>query len=465
MSTCFKNRSLFALRSFNSFGKKDPLMNHQEKVQRIVEQLKNHAPTKGPLSLQKDAVSHVVPNPHDPKHRDQKVNLRGLNEILRIDLQEKICEAEPGVTFFDLVQKTIPLNLVPLLVPELKTITIGGAVSGCSVESMSYKYGGFHDSCLEYEIITGTGEVLTCSSDQNADLFHMIHGSYGTLGIISKLKFKLIAAKPFVKIEYLRYRTFDQFATTLRQQIQLGQADFLDGIIHAPDNYTLCLGEFVNQAPYTSDYTWLHIYYKSTREKSHDYLTTTNYLFRYDTECHWLSRSIPGMETKLLRLLLGKQILSSTNLLGWSKRLAPLLRFDKRPDVVVDVFIPWNRFEKFYRRYQAEINYYPLWIVPYRRVQKYPWINEEYDKRIGDPLFIDLAVYGLKNRRRDLNYYQILEEMVYDCNGIKTLISHNSYSKERFWEIYNRPNYEKIKQRTDPQNRFRELYEKFHFEQ
>ncbi len=219
----------------------------------------------------------------------------------------------------------------------------------------------------------------------------------------------------------------------------------------------------VDEAPATSDYSFLNIFYKSTRKKKRDYLKTLDYLFRYDTECHWLSRTIPGMESKPMRLLLGKFLLGSTNLLTWSKRLRPVLKFDRRPDVVVDVFIPANQLEKFWKLYQEKIQYFPLWIVPYKRVQAYPWLNADYEKRIADDMFIDLAVYGLSNRKKDRNYYQILEDMVLECNGIKTLISHNFYDRETFWKIYNRENWEKVKRRTDPDNLFRDLYDKFHF--
>ncbi|OGQ22146.1 MAG: hypothetical protein A3I05_09620 [Deltaproteobacteria bacterium RIFCSPLOWO2_02_FULL_44_10] len=434
---------------------------HDIKLAHIVEQLKNHKSTS--LSLRKDAVSHMVPNPNDPKHKDQKISIRGLNRILKIDTEKKICIAEPGVTFSDLVKETLPLGFIPCLVPELKTITLGGAVSGCSVESMSYKYGGFHDSCLEYEVVTAKGKVLQCSSQQNADIFHMLHGSYGTLGILTKLTFRLISAKPYVKMNYICYPTFADVTHAILEYINLGSVDFIDSIIHARDKNILCLGRFVDHAPWTSDYTFLNIFYKSTLCKTEDYLSTYDYLFRYDTECHWLSKTIPGMETKPMRFLFGKFILSSTNLLTWSKRLAPLLKHDKRPDVVVDVFIPKNQLEKFYDLYEKHIGYYPLWVLPYKRVQKYPWVNDNYDKKINDDLFFDIAIYGLRNRRRDVNYYKLLEEMVYECNGLKTLISHNFYNRETFWNIYNQNNYTKIKQRTDPHNLFRNLYDKFHF--
>jgi len=436
---------------------------HDEKVVHIADALRSRDADAGPLSLQKGGVSHFVPNPNDPKHKDRKVNVRDLNEILEIDPKAKTCTAEPGVTFERLVRETLKLGLAPMLVPELKTITIGGAVSGCSVESMSYKYGGFHDSCLEYEVITATGEVLVCTPEKNADVFHMIHGSYGTLGIISKLTFRLIDAKPFVRMDYVTYPTFAKLTEAILKRTD---ADFMDAIVHAPDKNVLCLGTFVDAPPAgvgTSDYTWLNVFYKSTREKTRDYLTTYDYFFRYDTECHWLSRTVPGMETKPMRFLLGKRLLGSTNLLTWSKRLAPLLKFDKRPDVVVDVFIPVSQLDSFIGQYEERIGYYPLWVVPYRRVQPYPWINPKFDEKKDDGMFFDLAVYGLSNRKRGVNYYKILEEMTYECRGIKTLISHNFYDRETFWTIYNRPEYERIKKKTDPNNFFRDLYDKFHF--
>ena len=83
----------------------------------------------------------------------------------RIDVEARTCTAEPGVTFTDLVSATLRHGLTPIVVPELRTITIGGAVSGCSLESMSFKHGGFHDTCLEYEVITSKGKVLHCTPE------------------------------------------------------------------------------------------------------------------------------------------------------------------------------------------------------------------------------------------------------------------------------------------------------------
>jgi FAD/FMN-containing dehydrogenase len=439
-------------------------MSHQERVQRIATELREWAARGESIDFTKGGVSHVVPDPHAPVRKRPKLDIGALKNILSLDVSGKTCVAEPGVTFTDLVRTTLAHGLVPYTVPELKTITIGGAVAGCSVESMSYKYGGFHDSCLEYEVITGFGEVLTCSPTQDAELFQMIHGSYGTLGILSKLTFKLHPAKPYVRMDYVSFERFEDFARELFALCEARETDFIDAIIHGPKKHVLCLGTFVDQAPYLRSYDWLNVFYKSTAERREDYLRTHDYFFRYDADCHWLTRSapIPGLETKLMRFLLGGVLLGSTNLLAWSQRLQPLLRFKKHNDVVVDVFIPANRWAEFHEWYAREFDYYPLWIVPYREPIPYPWINPKHAAEAGTDLFIDCAIYGKRNDKPGVNYHALLEEKVFELKGIKTLISENSYDEARFWEIYHRDLYERVKARTDPRNVFGGLYERTH---
>ena len=62
-------------------------------------------------------------------------------------------------TYEDLVAATLPYGLSPLVVPQLKTITLGGAVTGLGIESTSFRNGLPHESVLELDILTGTGEM------------------------------------------------------------------------------------------------------------------------------------------------------------------------------------------------------------------------------------------------------------------------------------------------------------------
>jgi len=428
------------------------MLTHQQKVDRIVQQLKDRKSTK-PVSLKKRAVSHQVPKPADKRYSDEKIDISNLNTILLIDREKQICIAEPGVTFVDLVNAALKYDLVPIVVPELKTITIGGAVAGCSIESMSYKYGGFHDSCLEYEVITAKGEVLNCTPDNEHKLiFQMVHGTFGTLGIISKLKFRLIPAKKYVKVTYEKYRTLEDYKAAIWKHYEKKDVDFMDGIIHSPNLYVLSLGNFVDHAPYTHSYDWTRVYYKSTRQRKIDYLKTADYFFRYD-------RGVTNVNPKsfLGRLLFGKFI-NSSRVLRAAEKFHTLIPSSTIP-VTLDVFIPFSKTNNFMHWYQQEVNFFPLWCVPYKAVRHYEWISQNYWNNTKDKLFLDLAIYGLK-KKEDKNYYRLLEEGLMKLGGLKTLISTNYYSEPDFWKIWNQKNYATVKRRTDPDNIFRDLYTK-----
>jgi len=425
---------------------------HEQKINRIIKQLKERKSTK-PVSLKKKAVSHEVPKPSDKRHSDEKIDLSELNEILHINTEKRICIAESGVTFIDLVTATMKCGLVPIIVPELKTITIGGAVAGCSIESMSYKHGGFHDTCLEYEIITAKGDVLICTPDnENNLLFQMVHGTFGTLGIISKLKFKLIPAKPSVKVTYEKYNNIEDYKSAIWGHYENEDVDFMDGIIHSPTEYVLSVADFVDEAPYTHNYDWMRIYYLSTKKRKEDYLKTPDYFFRYD-------KGVTNVNPKsfLGRFFFGRFI-NSTRTLKLVEKFRRLIPSDKIP-ITVDVFIPFSKVSNFMGWYKKEVNHFPLWCVPYKFVRGYEWVSADFLHKTKDKLILDLAIYGMK-KKGDKNYYKIIEDELMNIGGIKTLISSNYYSESDFWKIWNKENYDNVKGRTDPNNIFRDLYTK-----
>jgi len=425
---------------------------HTHKVARVAAQLRAHDSSK-PVSLRKHAPPHQVPKGGDLRRRDAKIDVSDLTAIIDVDPMRRLCVAESGVMFCDLVAATLRYGLVPIVVPELATITIGGAVSGCSIESMSYRYGGFHDTCVEYEVVTATGEVLVCRPDnEHALVFQMMHGSFGTLGILTKLTFRLVPAQPFVRVDYEKYDTLDAYQAAIRRHFDAEDVDFMDGIIHRPDLFVLSVGRFVDRAPYTHRYDWTRVYYQSTAALDHDYLATPDYFFRYD-------RGVTNVHPKsfLGRLLLGKLMGSGTTL-----RLADKLNFlfkSERPTVIVDVFLPFSQAPAFLAWWERELGHFPLWMVPYKRVHDYEWLDDSFYARMEDELFLDLAIYGMK-QPPGKNVHRMIEEKLRELGGIKTLISHNYYSRDEFWSIWNKRNYDRVKAITDPSNVFRDLYAK-----
>jgi hypothetical protein len=427
------------------------------KAQIIARQIKKANGDK--LSVLKSVVSHTVPGSNNRKAGTKPIDVSNLRDIISIDPEKRICRAESGVTFSELVKETLQYNLIPLCVSELKDISIGGAVSGTSIESMSYKYGGFHDTCFEYEVVTGRGEILHFTPEECPELFEAIHSSFGTLGILTQLAFHLIPAKPYVRMDYIHHNNFESYINEIFDHYQAQDVDFMDGIIHSPDDFILCIGTLVDHAPYINTYT-KEVFYKSTINRQEDYLPIYDYFFRYDSDCHWITRNY-GLENPLLRKLFGPFFLGSDNILSWAERL-PFLVNREKPDVVVDVFIPAGNAARFYEWYLHTFNYFPLWIVPYKCKKFYPWMNPSHVKGLPDTRLIDFAIYGFKQPRNGKNYYKLLEDKVQELKGFKALITHNYYKEDDFWRIYNKKGYLKSKERLDPHNIFNDIYNKLH---
>ena len=424
---------------------------HADKVERIARQLRQRTSTR-PASFKKKTPPHQVPKRYDQRRGDEKIDLSDLDQILEIDPTAMTCTAEPAVTFDEVVRATSRYGLVPIIVPEHKTISLGGAVAGCAMESMSFRHGGFHDTCLEYELITAKGGVLRCSPHENPLVFQMLHGSFGTLGVVSLLRFKLIRAAPYVHVMYETYATLEAFQQAIWRYFSAQDVDYLDGQIFSPSKHVLCVGRFAERAPYVSRYDWLKAYCESIPRRAEDYLTTYDYLFRYDRGVTQVS------PTSLLgRALFGKLVHSDSRLRAADRfhRFLPA----NNPSVIVDVFIPFSRTAGFMDWYHREMHFYPMWCVPFRRTRDYEWLSPQWWSGVHDPLFLDLAIYGLK-QPPGRNLYKEFEDELLRVNGTKTLISYNYYDEQTFWSLWNRETYQTVKQLTDPDNIFRDLYTK-----
>ena len=80
------------------------------------------------------------------------LDVSGLDGVIAIDPVAQTADVQGMCTYEDLVDATLPFGLAPLVVPQLKTITLGGAVTGMGVESTSFRNGLPHESVLEMDL-------------------------------------------------------------------------------------------------------------------------------------------------------------------------------------------------------------------------------------------------------------------------------------------------------------------------
>ena len=121
-------------------------------------------------------------------------------------------------TYEDLVDATLPHGLMPLVVPQLKTITLGGAVTGLGIESSSFRNGCPHESVLEMDVLTGAGEVVTATPDgEHRDLFYGFPNSYGSLGYALRLRIELEPVAPYVHLRHVRFARIADAVAAIEQ--------------------------------------------------------------------------------------------------------------------------------------------------------------------------------------------------------------------------------------------------------
>ena len=60
-------------------------------------------------------------------------------------------------------------------------------------------------------------------------------------------------------------------------------------------------------------------------------------------------------------------------------------------------------------------------MVPYKLPVRYPWLAAEWHTKNDDELFIDIAIYGAK-QKPGVNFYERLEKELLEIGGMKTLI-------------------------------------------
>ena len=398
----------------------------------------------------------------------RRIDVRDLDTVIGVNRDQQWVEVEGMAPYVKLSEATLRHGVMPAVVPQLKSITIGGAVSGVGIESSSFKFGLPHETVLEMDVLVGDGRVLTCTpGNEHRDLFFGLANSYGTLGYVLKLKARTIPVCSYVKLEHLRFTHPEAFFAAVGEWSN-ADIDFLDGTVFAPDDHYLTIGRFVDAAPYTSDYTYLDIYYRSIPTRRSDYLTTYDYLWRWDTDWFWCSKNL-CMQYRLVRRLLRAKRLNSisyTKVMRWNARWKVTKTINRilgyyPESVIQDVDIPLDKASEFLDFLHREIGIKPIWVCPIGA----------YDKSAAFPLYpldpnvlyINFGFWdSVKTREKHPPGYRNkkIERRVAELGGIKSLYSDSYYTREEFWQHYNESVYRSLKRKYDPHNRLSDLYDK-----
>jgi FAD/FMN-containing dehydrogenase len=338
------------------------------------------------------------------------LDVSGLSGVISVDPVARTADVQGMCTYEDLVDATLPHGLIPFVVPQLRTITLGGAVTGLGIESTSFRNGLPHESVLEMDVIT---------------------------------------------------------AITESREWEGEQVDGLDGVAFEPGRYVLTLARWTDEpgGP-ASDYTGQQVFWRSVEERSHDVLTTYDYLWRWDTDWFWCSGAF-GAQHPLVRRVWPRRWRRSDvyqKLLGLDQRFGIADRLDRRAGrpqrerVVQDIEVPVERLGEFLDWFDQAIGMRPVWLCPLQARHDWPTYPLEPGRTYVNVGFWGTVHVGDDAPQSPRN--RAIEEHVAALDGHKSLYSESFYDRDTFDRLYDGDNLAAVKQRYDPDGRLTTLYDK-----
>ncbi|HEX3062693.1 MAG TPA: FAD-binding protein [Usitatibacter sp.] len=436
---------------------------HAARVEALAAQL---AQAQGAVQLGKSTSNLFRDRASGAKRRP--LDVRSLDHVLGVEAATGLVDCEGMATYEALVDACLARGVMPAVVPQLKTITLGGAVAGVAIESSSFREGLVHETVEEVEVLAGDGRLLTCTAaNEHSDLFHGLANSYGTLGYALRVKARTIPVKPYVHLLHERFRDPEAYFAAVEAHCRSKSADFIDGTLFAPGRLFLTCATFAADAPSTSDYTYRDIFYRSIEKRAEDWLTVRDYLWRWDTDWFWCSKNLLA-QNPLVRRLYGRGRLGSktyTRIMRWNGRWGLTRRLDALrglhgESVIQDVDIPIGHAPEFLAFLEREIGLWPVWMCPIgERESSSRFVL--FPTRPG--LYVNFGFWDVKRTREAHppgHFNRAIEREVERLGGIKSLYSESFFSSEEFSRLYGGAAYAALKAKYDPGGVFPTLYEK-----
>ncbi len=401
-----------------------------------------------------------------------------------------------------LCDTTLQAGFLPAVVPEFRTITVGGAIQGAALESSSFHHGQFNDTCASYEVVLGNGELVLASASQHSDLYYGLAGAYGTLGFLTGITLRLEPACRYVRLCYHPLPSAETLFDKIKNLCDRPDSpDYIEALVLGPATHLLICGYKIDspdglsiasqQRPW---HPWFYQHASQVTRQGHqphtEVMPIRDYLFRHDRGAFWMGQFLLHPTALLNSLMIGRArkhhrqgkppVLSLPRqgrpyrepsllarlLLGWrmsSRSLYELLHLAPeeifaRTFVVQDCYLPWDAAPFFLEESKRAFGIFPIWICPLKSTQQ-PQLFSPH--RNETPRMVNIGVYGIPQTglsAREATRH--LEQMARHLGGRKMLYSQSYYSKDEFWQLYDHPAYQALRQRYHAEGVFMDIFDK-----
>ena len=421
-------------------------------------------------------------------------DLSQLRNVLYCSPEEATITVEPGVSMEELVAATLPYGLVPKVVPEFRSITVGGAIMGGAMESSSFAHGMFHDTVSSCELLLPNGTIVEASrTGPNAELLAGIGGSYGTLASLTAATIECVRlpARPLAALTLEWYSDVAEGVAALSAMAHTRSSDFLDAAALPPPSdgdsggVLVCSASLVDGEEAAAMEEWSvsaagdAFYYEKLldvrRRLGSEGAATTirasmsveDYLFRFDRGAFqigyaplWLARWHDWITPTKLALAAASarqpfnlrtlcDTLFEADTMYKRLHLAPPEAIASRL-VLQDLFVPAARAAAAIAFCQERLTEPPcaIWLWPVRGSDT-PALLAPNGHIGSTELLINLGIYTrAPTAGGGVAFTRALERWGLENGCRKLLYSGSYYEQDELWATYDRARYDELREQT-----------------
>ena len=206
-----------------------------------------------------------------PLHGGIVLDMKRMGRILDINRRNMSAGVEAGVVLADFHKAVKKQGLFyPPNPQSMNVCTLGGNVATRACGPHGVKYGATGDYVMGLEVVLPDGSViapggLASRSSAGYDLTHLFAGSEGTLGVITKANFRLLALPPAHRTAVVACESVEQAGDTVSEILAGGTLPAM--IEFLPQMAILAMNNYITPPLVTEGKAYLLIDLDGTREE------------------------------------------------------------------------------------------------------------------------------------------------------------------------------------------------------
>jgi glycolate oxidase len=182
-----------------------------------------------------------------PREDGLLISFERMNSILEIDTDNQVAVVQPGVTLFELDEKTAAAGLIYTVHPGELAASIGGNIGTNAGGMRAVKYGVTRNNVLGLQAVLPTGEIIrsggkTAKISTGYDLTQLIIGSEGTLALATEIIVRLHPRLAHAATVLAPFSDLDEVMAAVPKVIASGLSpnilEYIDAFTMAAITYT-----------------------------------------------------------------------------------------------------------------------------------------------------------------------------------------------------------------------------------